>query len=223
MLSTPFVLAVDQPTIEGQFFVVCGLRSSQGGPFDLTIARGECVSIVGRSGSGKSVLLRLIADPDPGTGQVILEGRDRNDWPAPTWRSRVVYQAAEPAWWCPTVAEHFRPEDRALLENLMQKLDLASTLFKAEVSRLSTGSVNDWRLCVRWRDVPQFSSWMSPQHRWTPIQMLAGMDPVEAVKYQILLLFLLTGESGFASAGAVFLAARSVSDAKHRLRTDHLN
>ena len=54
-------------------------------------------------------------------------------------------------------------------------------------------------------------------------QLLAGMDPVEAVKYQILLLFLLTGASGLASAGAVFLAARSVSDARHRLRTDHLN
>lgn len=53
-------------------------------------------------------------------------------------------------------------------------------------------------------------------------QILAGMDPLEAVKYQILLLFLLTGASGIASAGAVYLAARAVSDTRQRLRTDHL-
>ncbi|MGJ7582840.1 ABC transporter ATP-binding protein [Variovorax sp. RHLX14] len=105
----------------------------------MTIDRGECVSIVGRSGSGKGVLLRLLADLDPGTGQVSLEGIERSDWPAPTWRSQVMYQAAEPAWWCPTVAEHFRPKDRALFDDLSLKLDLASTLFNAEVSRLSTG------------------------------------------------------------------------------------
>ena len=139
MPQTLFSTSADGPSTKEHLFVVRDLRSKQGGPFNLAIDRGECVSIVGRSGSGKSVLLRLLADLDPGTGQVSLEGRDRNDWPAPTWRSRVIYQAAEPAWWCPTVAEHFRPEDRAQLENLMQKLDLASTLFKAEVSRLSTG------------------------------------------------------------------------------------
>ena len=53
-------------------------------------------------------------------------------------------------------------------------------------------------------------------------QLLAGMDPVEAVKYQILLLFLLTGAGGLASAGAVYLAARSVTDERHRLRLDRL-
>lgn len=53
-------------------------------------------------------------------------------------------------------------------------------------------------------------------------QLLAGMDPVEAVKYQILLLFLLTGAGGLAAAGGVYLAARSVSDDRDRLRLDHL-
>jgi putative ABC transport system permease protein len=53
-------------------------------------------------------------------------------------------------------------------------------------------------------------------------QLLAGMDPVEAVKYQILLLFLLTGAGGLAAAGAVYLAARAVTDERHRLRSDRL-
>ena len=54
-------------------------------------------------------------------------------------------------------------------------------------------------------------------------QLLAGMDPIEAVKYQILLLFLLTGAGGLASAGAVYLAARSMTDDRHRLRWDRLH
>ncbi|VTU34237.1 ABC transporter permease [Variovorax sp. PBL-E5] len=53
-------------------------------------------------------------------------------------------------------------------------------------------------------------------------QLLAGMDPVEAVKYQILLLFLLAGAGGLAAAGAVYLGARSVTDDRHRLRLDRL-
>lgn len=54
-------------------------------------------------------------------------------------------------------------------------------------------------------------------------QLLAGMDPLSAVKYQILLLMLLAGSSGLAAGGAVWLASRSVSDARQRLRLDHLS
>jgi putative ABC transport system permease protein len=53
-------------------------------------------------------------------------------------------------------------------------------------------------------------------------QLLAGMDPIDAAKYQILLLFLLTGAGGLAAAGAVYLAAQSVMDERQRLRTDRL-
>jgi putative ABC transport system permease protein len=53
-------------------------------------------------------------------------------------------------------------------------------------------------------------------------QLLAGMDPVEAVKYQILLMFLLAGASGLASVGAALLAVRALSDDRQRLRTDRL-
>jgi len=53
-------------------------------------------------------------------------------------------------------------------------------------------------------------------------QLLAGMDPVEAVKYQILLMFLLAGASGLASVGAALLAVRVLSDDRQRLRIDRL-
>lgn len=54
-------------------------------------------------------------------------------------------------------------------------------------------------------------------------QLLAGMDPIEAAKYQILLLFLLTGAGGLAAAGAVYMAARSMTDERQRLRYDRLS
>jgi putative ABC transport system permease protein len=54
-------------------------------------------------------------------------------------------------------------------------------------------------------------------------QLLAGMDPIEAAKYQILLLFLLTGAGGLAAAGAVYMAARSMTDERQRLRSDRLS
>ncbi|MDB6000486.1 MAG: Iron export transporter permease subunit FetB, partial [Rhizobacter sp.] len=53
-------------------------------------------------------------------------------------------------------------------------------------------------------------------------QLLAGMDPMDAVTYQILLLFLLTGAGAMASAGSVYLAAKSVTDDRQRLRFDRL-
>ena len=53
-------------------------------------------------------------------------------------------------------------------------------------------------------------------------QLLAGMDALEAAKYQVLLLLLLAGAGAMASAGAVYLAANAVTDDRHRLRLDRL-
>ncbi|GGP24440.1 iron export ABC transporter permease subunit FetB [Silvimonas amylolytica] len=53
-------------------------------------------------------------------------------------------------------------------------------------------------------------------------QVLAGMDALEAAKYQILLMFILAGASGLAAFGCVILSAYSVTDNRHRLRLDRL-
>ncbi|MBD9677702.1 iron export ABC transporter permease subunit FetB [Pseudomonas sp. PDM18] len=53
-------------------------------------------------------------------------------------------------------------------------------------------------------------------------QILAGMDPLDAARYQILLMFLLAG-AGFATAlGAVWLSAWRLTDERDRLRLDRL-
>jgi len=54
-------------------------------------------------------------------------------------------------------------------------------------------------------------------------QILAGMDPVEAVKYQILLMFLLAGASGVAALTIAELTLRGLSDDRQRLRLDRLS
>ncbi|SAI01541.1 membrane protein [Bordetella ansorpii] len=53
-------------------------------------------------------------------------------------------------------------------------------------------------------------------------QVIAGMDPVEAARYQILLMFLLCGASGLAAMGAAYLALRRLTDGRDRLRLDRM-
>lgn len=83
------------------------LQTGLVGPLSLTVAGGECVALTGASGSGKSLLLRAIADLDPNRGRVMLDGHDRAAMPAPDWRRQVMLVPAETGWWADTVAEHF--------------------------------------------------------------------------------------------------------------------
>jgi putative ABC transport system permease protein len=53
-------------------------------------------------------------------------------------------------------------------------------------------------------------------------QILAGLDPLEAVKYQILLMFLLAGASGLSALLVAYGAIRRLSDPRQRLRLDRL-
>src|SRR5207247_4979262 len=75
------------------------LRRLHVGPIDFALRPGECVSIGGKSGAGKSVLLRMVADLDPQEGDTFLDGAASSDMPAPKWRRKVNYVAAESGWW----------------------------------------------------------------------------------------------------------------------------
>jgi len=54
-------------------------------------------------------------------------------------------------------------------------------------------------------------------------QILAGMDPLEAAKYQVVLMFLLSGGGGLAAVVVVYLAAVRLTDDRQRLRLDRLH
>jgi putative ABC transport system permease protein len=53
-------------------------------------------------------------------------------------------------------------------------------------------------------------------------QILAGMAPLEAARYQILVLLLLAGGAGLGAIGVSYWAVARVSDARDRLRLDRL-
>ncbi|SMF54142.1 putative ABC transport system permease protein [Tistlia consotensis] len=53
-------------------------------------------------------------------------------------------------------------------------------------------------------------------------QILSGVDPTEAVKYQLLIMFLIGGATGLGVLLAVLGGVRRLTDARHRLRLDRL-
>lgn len=103
---------------------------------DVSIASGEVVCLLGDSGSGKSLLLRAIADLVVNEGEVSLSGKSRDSFDPPQWRRRVGYLSAEILWWEESVDLHFlTPPSRMTLE----KLNLPSDAGNWPPSRLSMG------------------------------------------------------------------------------------
>ena len=103
----------------------------------LDVADGEAVAVVGPSGAGKSLLLRAIADLDPNSGEVALDGANRSSLSGPDWRRRVGYLAAEAGWWADRVGDHF-PEAAAAVRWITE-LGLTEAALDWQVARLSTG------------------------------------------------------------------------------------
>jgi ABC-type iron transport system FetAB ATPase subunit len=110
-------------------------------PLSFAVPAGSCLAIEGPSGSGKTRLLRAIADLDDAPGQVFLDGEERREMPAPAWRKRVRYAAAEPAWWTDTPRQGFAVADQDIkrLDHLLERLALEQTHLDRPVAQLSTG------------------------------------------------------------------------------------
>jgi osmoprotectant transport system ATP-binding protein len=77
---------------------VRALRGSRVVLHDVTfnVTRGETVALVGRSGAGKSTVLKLINRVlEPASGRVVVEGRDTREWDPTTLRRRTGYVLQE--------------------------------------------------------------------------------------------------------------------------------
>ncbi|NCA69462.1 MAG: ATP-binding cassette domain-containing protein [Sphingobacteriia bacterium] len=137
-----------------------GLRTRVLGPLDLTLTAGELVLVSGPSGSGKSLLLRAIADLDPHEGEVWLNDEARSGMAPWRWRQRVGLLPAESSWWAETVGEHlpgvqtagarrFTRTPRAtpapsaappsMLHDWLARLGFAPDVLDWSIERLSTG------------------------------------------------------------------------------------
>ncbi len=114
------------------------------GPITVSIEAGECVTVVGASGTGKSLLLRAIVDLDPNRGCVSLGSQDRSSVSADQWRRLVALVPAESGWWADRVGDHFEDETKAAV--LLSALAMPDAL-DWEVSRLSTGERHRLAIC----------------------------------------------------------------------------
>lgn len=106
------------------------------------VAGGECLAVEGPSGTGKTRLLRAVADLDEATGYVSLDGASREEMSGPEWRRRVRYFSAEPGWWAATALEHFPaagPEAEARLMRLLRAVGLEADSLHHPIAQLSTG------------------------------------------------------------------------------------
>ena len=54
-------------------------------------------------------------------------------------------------------------------------------------------------------------------------QILAGVEPVDAAKYQLLIMFLIAGGTGLGTLAAVLGGAHLLTDQRHRLRLDRIS
>lgn len=107
---------------------------------DLTLTAGERLFLSGASGSGKSLLLRAIADLDPHRGEVWLDELPRSRLTPPEWRRRVGLLPAESHWWAETVGEHWRaPAAGSPIEALLIALGFDVDVSGWAITRLSTG------------------------------------------------------------------------------------
>ncbi|MGB5472213.1 MAG: ATP-binding cassette domain-containing protein [Gammaproteobacteria bacterium] len=105
------------------------------GPVSLSLAAGDCLCITGESGSGKSQLLRAIADIDPHGGELWLDGVRAEDIPPEQWRRQAGLLPPESSWWLPRAHDHFVNG----MPVLLSELGLAAAVLEQAVSRLSSG------------------------------------------------------------------------------------
>ena len=145
------------------------LRSAWAGPFSFAVPAGGCLAITGASGSGKSLLLHMIADLDLHEGEAWLDGvlvgaaSARAGIEAQLMLGRSYWVALRPL-----LAD-------SIQRGLMPAVNQMAAAGLATLPGIMTG------------------------------QILAGADPVEAVKYQILLMLLLSGAGGLAAGIAAML------------------
>jgi ABC-type iron transport system FetAB ATPase subunit len=117
-------------------FIVKDLSFLDRGPYSFSMAANQIVCLSGPSGSGKSLLLRAIADLEPNSGIMSLDNLFHYDVSGPEWRKKVMYLPAESQWWQETVKEHFCCEPEV---QLLADCGFSQEVLDWEISRLSSG------------------------------------------------------------------------------------
>ena len=107
---------------------------SQLKPLNMEV-NATCICLSGASGTGKSLLLRAIADLIDHKGEAYLDKQKCSKTSPVQWRKWVGFLPAESAWWLDKVGEHFLEKDSPYLA----QLNLPNDCFDWYISRCSTG------------------------------------------------------------------------------------
>lgn len=121
--------------MSASLFSAQGIRTEVIGPWDVALPAGTITSLRGPSGSGKSLLLRSLADLDPHAGSLALAGTDSLDLDGPAWRKRVGLLPSECGWWGDVVGDHFPDRDLSIVS----ALGFAADVLTWRIDRLSSG------------------------------------------------------------------------------------
>ena len=101
----------------------------------LAVGAGECIGLSGASGSGKTLLLRAIADLEPFTGTLCLNAQPHHTFQPWEWRRQVGMLPATSQWWSDRVASHFTEINM----DWLQQVGFGKDVMDWPVSRLSSG------------------------------------------------------------------------------------
>ena len=133
------------------FFHIQDLQYLDSGPVNLDVNESEIIGLHGASGTGKSRLLRALADLDEHQGKVSLKELEQTAVCAHVWRKKVALLSAETQWWLDSVGEHFQeiPQQSARL------LGFEENIANWQVSRLSSGEKQRLGLLRLMQNKPQ--------------------------------------------------------------------
>jgi len=131
--------ALQQKMIEEPLFSLNDLSVYNLNAINLSISPGECVAISGASGSGKSLLLRALADLIPHKGEAYFQGQACSSFSPTQWRKQVGLLPAESFWWAEQVGEHFAQPCDDECDKKLNVLGFSSDVYEWAVSRCSTG------------------------------------------------------------------------------------
>lgn len=155
-------------------------------PLSFSVPDGECLAVEGPSGTGKTRLLRALADLDDCPGLVFVDGVERGEVRAPKWRKLVRYASAEPSWWTDTARAAFELNTKGAsdrLGRLLSSVGLEPKILDRALPELSTGERQRLALVRALLDEPRVLLLDEPATALDP-QSAAMVE--ELIKFQLL-------------------------------------
>lgn len=122
-----------------QLFQIKNLSFLHCDGINFQIKATEIMGLSGASGSGKSRLLRALADLDDHQGDVLLDNLNQQDDSPHQWRKKVALLSAETHWWFDTLGAHFNQSESPYLLDNLSALGLSDECLQWNVARLSSG------------------------------------------------------------------------------------